>query len=90
MQHAATLTPSSFESPRVRLRAVDDEQLLRERFGRIQTLYGYEAEMAEDGVAALAWLPKWPFDLVVTDRQMPELDGVSILLAIRSAGSRVV
>jgi len=89
MHHAARLTSSSNKSPRARLLVVDDEHLIRELYGRVLSLDGYEVETAEDGAAGLEWLAKEHFDLVLTDRQMPQLDGASMLLAIRSAGSRI-
>jgi DNA-binding response OmpR family regulator len=89
MHHAVRLNPSSIETPRARLLVVDDEQIIRELYGRVLRLDGYEVETAEDGVAGLEWLAKERFDLVVTDRHMPRLDGASMLLALRSAGSRI-
>lgn len=89
MHHAARLNPPGMEVPRARLLVVDDEQLIRELYGRVLSLEGYEVETAEDGASALEWLANGRFDLVITDRQMPQLDGVSMLLALRSAGGRV-
>ncbi|MEI9893829.1 MAG: response regulator [Chthoniobacter sp.] len=68
---------------------MDDEQLIRELYGRVLSLEGYEVETAEDGVEGLEWLAKETFDLVIVDRQMPRLDGASMLLAIRTAGSGI-
>jgi two-component system response regulator MprA len=88
MHHpAARPNASIHESPRARLLVVDDEQLIRELYGRVLSLEGYEVETAEDGVTALEWLAREHFDLVLTDWQMPRLDGASMLLALRSAGS---
>jgi two-component system chemotaxis sensor kinase CheA len=46
---------------------------------------GYRVEVACDGREALDALnTKEPFDLVVTDLQMPEMDGLALLAAIRA------
>jgi len=87
MHHAARLHPSTIESPRARLLVVEDEQLLRELYGRVLSMDGYEVETAADGVEGLEWLALQHFDLILTDWHMPRLDGASMLLAIRSAGS---
>jgi PAS domain S-box-containing protein len=45
---------------------------------------GYRADVAENGQVALAKLARWPYDLVLMDCQMPELDGFETTIAIRS------
>ncbi|MDR3401198.1 MAG: response regulator [Chthoniobacter sp.] len=88
MHHPASRPDSPAGAPpRARLLVVDDEQLLRELYGRVLSLEGYEVETAEDGIEALEWLAKERFDLVVVDRHMPRLDGATMVLALRSAGS---
>jgi CheY-like chemotaxis protein len=74
-------------SSRARLLVVDDDPLLRELHATVLRIYGYEVATAADGVDALEQLAEEAFDLVLTDRQMPNLDGVSMVLALRSAGS---
>ena len=44
---------------------------------------GYGADVAENGVEALALIEKNTYDLVLMDRQMPEMDGVEATLHIR-------
>ena len=80
---SATTQPSS----RARLLVVDDDPLLRELHATVLRIFGYEVATAEDGADALEQLAEESFDLVLTDRQMPNLDGVSMVLALRSAGS---
>lgn len=77
------------ESPRARLLIVDDDQLIRELHARVLNLAGYEVVTAGDGVDALEQLASAHFDLVLTDKQMPRLSGANIVLALRSAGSRI-
>ena len=47
---------------------------------------GYRAEGAEDGLQALHHLQREQFDVVITDLQMPHLDGLSLLREIRRRG----
>ena len=75
--------------PRARLLVVDDDQLVRELHARVLNLAGYETETAQDGIEALERLANEPFDLVLTDKHMPRLSGAGIVMALRSAGSRI-
>jgi CheY-like chemotaxis protein len=68
---------------------VDDDPCIRELHTLVLRSEGYEVETAADGAAALERLAVKIFDLVVTDRAMPNLDGASLVLALRSAGSSI-
>lgn len=50
---------------------------------------GYGVVTSNDGADALERLAAEDFDLLLTDRMMPVLDGASVILALRSAGSRI-
>ena len=54
----------------------------------VLNLEGYDVETAHNGATALERLAVENFDLVVTDCVMPILDGISMVLALRSAGVR--
>ncbi len=64
---------------------VDDQFTVRELQRSILRASGYRVEVACDGREALAALDtEDAFDLVVTDLQMPEMDGLALLAAIRA------
>ena len=85
-----TCIPASLEdTPPPRLLVVDDDAAIRELHALILNLEGYEVETACDGAAALELLAVKAFNLVITDRATPILNGASMELALRSAGSDI-
>jgi DNA-binding response OmpR family regulator len=74
---------------RPRLLIVNEDPLTRELHSLALNLEGYDFETACDGAAALERLAVEQFDVVVTNRAMPNLDGASMVLALRSAGSKI-
>lgn len=47
-------------------------------------LMGYEPIPAEDGMDALEKLPKTKIDMLITDLNMPNIDGLRLIRAIRN------
>ena len=72
-----------------RILVVDDNQALCGLHAEVLEMEGYEVATAADGSEALERLASEKFDLVITDRVMPVLDGASMILALRSAGVRI-
>jgi two-component system chemotaxis sensor kinase CheA len=68
---------------------VDDQFTVRELQRSILRASGYRVEVACDGREALGALSAdGDFDIVVTDLQMPEMDGLALLAAIRADPDR--
>ncbi len=67
-----------------RLLVVDDSLATRELERSILEAVGYQVETARDGVEALQACRERPFDLVLTDVEMPNMDGFKLASAIRS------
>ncbi|GAB4390732.1 MAG: sigma-54 dependent transcriptional regulator [Thermodesulfovibrionales bacterium] len=63
------------EKPRVLV--IDDEEVIRAAASRV--LAGYDVSAAASGREGLRLLRRKPFDLVLTDLKMPDMDGVSVL-----------
>ncbi|MBU8934938.1 MAG: response regulator [candidate division Zixibacteria bacterium] len=63
---------------------VDDEEVLRSLLEKILSREGYQIKCAEDGVTALEILREEPYDIVISDMQMPRMDGFELLRTIKS------
>jgi class 3 adenylate cyclase len=62
-----------------RLLVVDDNKVNRLLLGRSLEQQGHSIEMAENGRQALEMMHARPFDLVLLDIEMPEMDGYQVL-----------
>jgi two-component system chemotaxis sensor kinase CheA len=69
---------------RRRLLVVDDSFTTRELIRSILASAGYDVQVAVDGADALDKLRSHPYDLVVSDVEMPRIDGLTLTLEIRS------
>jgi CheY-like chemotaxis protein len=65
-----------------RVLVVDDDPGVLEVTMMVLRNHGWQAEGAGDGLDALRRLQHEPFDVVVTDLQMPRLDGLGLLREI--------
>lgn len=63
--------------------AEDDEDIL-EMVSEFLELMGFEVALAENGMDALSLFVTDPFDLVLTDLNMPVMDGLSLAIHIKS------
>jgi two-component system, OmpR family, response regulator MprA len=68
---------------------VDDDAKVRESIERALRVNGFDVQLAEDGVAALAKMRSNSFDAVVLDVMMPGLDGIGVCRSLRADGSNV-
>lgn len=77
--------PRSREGKNMRALVIDDEEVVRDLFGMMLERNGYEVVLAENGIVGLALLRKsLPVDLVLVDWNMPEMNGVAFLKAVRA------
>ncbi|HEY0670704.1 MAG TPA: sigma-54 dependent transcriptional regulator [Longimicrobiales bacterium] len=70
------------EPPRVL--AVDDEQVVCESIRRVLSLEGYAVTTTASAREGLELVRKQPFDLILLDIKMPEIDGIEFLREARS------
>src|SRR5438132_12594223 len=82
-REAATTNPSP-STPASSLLVVDDNSMNRIMLSRYITKLGYRSSLAENGQQALEKLQAEPFDLVLLDVQMPEMDGYQVLEQLKA------
>lgn len=66
-----------------RVLVVDDDRQLARALRIALSARGYEVTVATDGTSGLAAAERTPPDLVIVDLGLPDLDGVSIVQALR-------
>jgi CheY-like chemotaxis protein/HPt (histidine-containing phosphotransfer) domain-containing protein len=67
----------------LRLLVAEDNEINQKLVTSILNRLGYRAEIANNGLEALKILHEKPFDVVLMDVQMPEMDGETATLRIR-------
>jgi CheY-like chemotaxis protein len=82
----------TFDSDASRILIVDDDPVILRLVARMAASLGYHPTMAEDGVHALYYLTKAHSDLVITNYDMPFIDGYQLADQIkeRHFGTRVI
>jgi CheY-like chemotaxis protein len=63
---------------------VDDSMLIRHTVCRFLEERGFAVESASNGVEALEILKRLKPDLIVTDMQMPKMDGSELITALKN------
>jgi two-component system chemotaxis response regulator CheY len=64
--------------------AVDDSMSIRETVRMTLEVAGYRVVSAEDGVKGLAAAQQHKGDLVITDLNMPNMDGITLITHLRA------
>lgn len=67
-----------------KIMSVDDSASIRQMVSFTLRGAGYEVVEAEDGQDALRKLQSAPVDMVITDLNMPNLDGIGLIRAMRA------
>lgn len=78
------LVAKSQEARTKRILVVDDSITVREVERKLLEATGYDVEVAVDGMDGWNALREGHFDLVITDIDMPRLDGIELVRMIRS------
>lgn len=68
---------------------VDDDARILRSLDRLLTREGYEVETAADGFIALKMFEERAADLVITDINMPGMDGIEVITALQDLRSDV-
>ena len=67
----------------IRVLAIDDSRTIRTMVQKVMEDAGFECALADDGVQGVARFQENPPDVVITDINMPHLDGYGVISAIR-------
>jgi len=70
----------------VRILVVDDDATTRVALGGLLETQGYQVDSAGDGQAALERLVELPPDVIVTDLDMPVMNGMQLITELRGRG----
>ncbi len=70
-------------SDRKRILVVDDSITVREVERKVLTEHGFEVEVAVDGLEAWNMIRHAQYDLIITDIDMPNMDGIELLVHIK-------
>lgn len=65
-----------------RILVAEDEIPIREFVRRVLELRGHEVTTVSDGAEAAVKLSRQPYDLLLTDISMPQMDGVELALKV--------
>ena len=76
-------TPKGLAGVPLQILAAEDNEFNRDLLEHMLARLGLSAAMAVNGREALALLERQPFDLLLLDIHMPELDGFGVVEAIR-------
>ena len=66
-----------------RILTVDDSPSMRALLNHALASNGFDVAQAEDGMAALDWLESNEVDVVITDINLPRLDGFGLIERLR-------
>ncbi len=76
--------------PDTRVLVADDERSMRELLAIMLKQAGHDVTLAEGGAQAIEALKREPFDLVITDLRMREVDGMAVLRAAKETSPQTV
>ncbi len=78
-----SVTPPYASAACCRVLIVDDDDLIRARIASLLGPAGYDVDAADSGEEALTMLGKRHYHIVVTDWEMPGIDGPALCRAVR-------
>lgn len=74
---------------KTRVLTVDDSPSMRALLRSALTAHGFDVAQADDGLNALDWLAEHSCDVIITDINMPRLDGFGLIERVREGGTHV-
>ena len=83
LERIARRSQQATEAPRKRVLVVDDSLTVRELQRKLLLNRGYEVAVAVDGMDGWNALRSEDFDLLITDIDMPRIDGIELVTLLR-------
>jgi len=77
----ATAEPAPPQAP-ISLLVADDSAVARAKLRKLFESAGYHVEVAADGEEALELLSRKPYSVLITDLEMPKMDGFQVIAAV--------
>lgn len=77
------MTSQKAVTTRARVLIVEDQPMVAQIMVEVLEADGHEVEMSANGRLALDMIEAQPYDLIISDLRMPELDGVGLYREIR-------
>lgn len=68
--------------------AIDDSATMRDMLRFALSSAGFNVHLAEDGIDALEKFPGMEPDVIITDINMPRMDGFGVIDAVRNGAER--
>ncbi|RME03758.1 MAG: hybrid sensor histidine kinase/response regulator, partial [Deltaproteobacteria bacterium] len=85
----ATSSLSLSDHSRYRILIVDDEEDILDLFVTILKRKGFRFDVARTGRTALAKIEREPYDLIISDIRMPEMDGLELHQRLKAQGNKL-
>ncbi len=82
---AVPTAPEAMTAPLTRILVAEDNEVNQTVVMRQLEIFGFTADIAENGRLAFERWQTGGYDLLLTDLQMPEMDGFELVVAIRNA-----
>lgn len=67
---------------------VEDEQYIRESMEDVLEFFFKKVDMAIDGIDGLERFDSYPYDIIITDIQMPRMNGIDMIVELRKISPR--
>ena len=78
---ASTTEVSAERQPRILV--IDDDRYVRMLLCDLLSTWGYDADVAADGIEGLALFERGTYDMVLTDLAMPNVTGLDVVAGVR-------
>jgi two-component system, chemotaxis family, chemotaxis protein CheY len=72
----------------VRVLAIDDSRTIREMLREALTSAGFAVDLAVDGLDGLDRMPVFAPNVIITDINMPRMNGFDLIRAVRKGNSK--